>query len=154
MEIIRNTKLPRLAVMALGLAALASLQSTAAADAPSGHFVSKDGTVEDSATMLTWQQDAPSEKYTWPDALGYCAALDLQGTGWRLPTVKELQTLVDEARAMPAIDQTAFPKTARAEYWTSSRVASFPGNAWTVSFAYGFDGFFDIGTTEHVRCVR
>lgn len=112
------------------------------------------GTVHDPSTKLTWQQAESTKRRIWSDAGAYCAALDVDGRGWRLPTVKELQTLVDETRQQPAIDAAAFPNTSADEYWTSSPVPGFPDMAWTVSFAYGFDGFYDIKMFHHVRCVR
>jgi hypothetical protein len=132
----------------------AALAAPAAADAPAGHFVSTTGTVADAATQLTWQKAASAATYTLTQAEMYCAALDLEGTGWRLPTIKELLTLVDETRSMPSIDPRAFPKTALDFYWTSSHVAGSATDVWAVSFRFGFDSSFDIRTQQHVRCVR
>lgn len=129
---------------------------SAAAQPPSPHFVVAPGasTVSDTATKLTWQRNAPAKTYDWTSAGKYCADLQLDGKGWRLPTVKELQTLVDETRTMPAIDPMAFPHTAPDYYRTSSQVPGFTTQSWTVSFAYGFDGFYGADTLQHVRCVR
>jgi len=59
--------------------------------------------------------------YNWDDAARYCSTLDLHGMGWRLPTVKELQTLIDETAAMPAVDAVSFPNTSSEYYWSSSQ---------------------------------
>jgi hypothetical protein len=128
----------------------------AAAPKSAPHFAvaSGAGIVNDAATTLAWQRSAPADTYDFSGASKYCAQLDLAGPGWRLPTIKELQTLVDETRRMPAIDVTAFPHTVSDYYWTSSQVPGFATQAWTVSFAYGFDGFFGADTQQHVRCVR
>jgi hypothetical protein len=77
------------------------------------HDVSVD-TVRDRYTGLIWQRhvDPACEDgcCTWSEAQDYCAGLDLgDQSDWRLPTLKELQTLVDEAQASPAIDSNAFP---------------------------------------------
>jgi len=54
-----------------------------------------DGTVTDLNTGLVWQQSV-GEKMTWDDAMAGAADLSLGGhTDWRLPTVKELYSLVD-----------------------------------------------------------
>ena len=92
--------------------------------------------------------------YNWDDAANYCAKLDLHGTGWRLPSIKELHTLVDVTRMMPATDLASFPAVVSEYYWTSSQVPNFENEVYAVSFAYGFDGFFDVNTKQHVRCVR
>ena len=113
-----------------------------------------EGAVKDTATQLTWQRTEPQDVYAFDAAGKYCGELDLGGKGWRLPTIKELQTLIDETRSMPAIDGAAFPKTATDFYWTASAVAGSEGQAWAVSFRFGFDGAFEAKTKQHVRCVR
>lgn len=125
-----------------------------AADSPGCHFAPMAGVVSDSATRLSWQQSSAGMMYTWDDAARYCATLDLHGMGWRMPSVKELQTLVDETMAMPAIDSVSFPDTSPENYWSSSQVVSFSNDAWVVSLAYGYDLFFDVHSLQHVRCVR
>lgn len=58
-------------------------------------------TITDYATGLEWQQSNAQEgiddyQFTWSAALSYCEALSLGGlTGWRLPNIKELQSIVD-----------------------------------------------------------
>lgn len=59
-----------------------------------------DGTVTDRATGLMWQQADSGAGLNWPAALAYAENLPLAGwQDWRLPNAKELQTLVDYARA-------------------------------------------------------
>jgi len=53
-----------------------------------------DGTVTDRVTGLMWQQD-PGAKQTYEEALKGAAACRLAGhTDWRLPTIKELYSLI------------------------------------------------------------
>ncbi|RWX52030.1 hypothetical protein VU01_10499 [Candidatus Electrothrix marina] len=53
-----------------------------------------DGTVTDNVTGLMWQQDMGS-KMTWSDANAQPSSLSLGGhTDWRLPTIKELYSLI------------------------------------------------------------
>jgi hypothetical protein len=125
-----------------------------AADVPSRQFEAAGATVRDSATKLVWQRASSDETLTFPDAISYCDELDLDGGSWRLPTTKELQTLVDEKRAMPAIDRRAFPSTASDFYWTASSVAEQTEQLWAVSFRFGFDSAFKSDTQQHVRCVK
>jgi len=62
-----------------------------------------DGTVTDTSTDLMWQQVSSSSK-TWKEALVYCEGLNLGGhTDWRLPNIKELQSLVDYSLRESAI---------------------------------------------------
>ena len=48
----------------------------------------------DPATGLTWQVKPPSEGMLWEEAKLYCQELSLEGTGWRLPTISELRSVV------------------------------------------------------------
>ncbi len=69
-----------------------------------------DGTVSDQATGLTWMQADSGQALGWSAALAYCETLDYAGrSDWRLPNIKELQSLVDYSRSpdttgSPAID--------------------------------------------------
>jgi hypothetical protein len=144
----------RALTLALGLWGLGWLATVAVADAPNGHFVAADGRVTDMSTKLIWQQPAPDATYGFDDAVKYCTDLDLGGKGWRLPSVTELQTLVDETLVKPAIDPTAFPGTVSDYYWSGSTVATHDDHAWAVSFAFGYDNFFPRTEKQRVRCVR
>src|SRR5262245_33278607 len=91
--------------------ALFAFAPHARADAPPCRYSFGMGTVYDIDTARTWQQSIDGVTHTWADASAYCAALSVDGGGWRLPTIHELHTLVDESLANPAIDTTAFPNT-------------------------------------------
>lgn len=59
---------------------------------------------------------------------GLCGATD-----WRLPTGKELQSLVHYgASAAPTIDGTWFPNTVSGYYWSGTSYAPSASNAWNV----------------------
>lgn len=109
------------------------------------------GLVYDWTTGLTWQQtDAGSR--TWDDALSYCPTL---GAGWRLPSLTELQTIVDESKADVAIDSGAFPNTPHEGFWTSSPLAGDSTSAWDVRFnTSGWTAWGDRTLHYRVRCVR
>ncbi len=67
-----------------------------------------DGTITDDATGLTWSQDDSGKGLNWADALDYCESLDLAGfDDWRLPNVKELQSIVDYSRSPDTSDSAA-----------------------------------------------
>ena len=113
------------------------------------------GTVYDSKTGLTWQQMFPSTTYAWAYAKTYCAGLKLDGwTGWRLPTAKELQTIVDDSQTNPAIDSKAFPSTPASFFWSASSLVGSSSNAWSVDFSYGSTYNYDEFSSYFVRCVR
>lgn len=79
-----------------------------------------------------------------------CAA-----TNWRLPSRKELRSLVSYDRINPAIDATYFPNTANNRYWSSSPAVDNNNNAtWYVFFTNGDVSLFNKGTKLRVRLVR
>jgi len=121
--------------------------------APPDRYVTDDtsGTVYDSKTKLTWKQTVPSTKYAWADAKTLCAGL---GTGWRLPTIKELQTIVDGSRFAPSIYQGAFLSAAGDNHWSSTPSVPVPSSAWAVDFGVGFAAYSDASSAYHVRCVH
>ncbi|MGE5504075.1 MAG: DUF1566 domain-containing protein, partial [Actinomycetota bacterium] len=88
-----------------------------------------DGTVADRATGLTWMQADSGDaafrplwsatrmgdgRMDWPEALAFCHALPLAGGGWRLPSAKELQGLVDYSRSPQATRSAALDPVFRA----------------------------------------
>jgi hypothetical protein len=159
-----NTSILRLiGVLAIAIIGV-TLPRAVTAAAPDGHYVVTDGsetgtgTVYDTRSKLTWQKTVSSTVYTWADAKTYCAGLgtSLGGTGWRLPTLKELYSIVDLSRSVaPYIDPNAFPSTPSTAFWSASPVACPRSNAWRVNFRNGntdLDSYmFDTG---NVRCVR
>ncbi len=78
-----------------------------------------------------------------------------EGAPWRLPTMKELSSIVnvreaDEGKA--TIDPAAFPATPVARFWTSSSVG--PGYFMYVGFAEGSAGEGARNSPGAVRLVR
>lgn len=127
----------------------------ARADAPPDRYMinSSQGLVTDLRTGLTWQQPISAMQYTWDAANTYCRGLSLGGmTGFRIPSLKELMTIVDPARVSPAIDPKGFPTTPLEWFWTSSNRSSL-GTA-SVSFDTGGTGYFPVSNRLRVRCVR
>lgn len=157
-----SNRIKLLLPLAAILGGVATLHSLAGhADAPAGRYSVSADTVYDNVTKLTWQR-VPGAPMTWKNALACCQSLSLSGGGWRLPTVPELQTLVEMDKLSPAIDTTAFPSTAD-WFWTSTPYAFGPpspsdgsgsGDAWSVSFNDGGSFHFVVSKPFYVRCVR
>lgn len=82
----------------------------------------------------------------------HCAGLDLGGAGWRLPTIQELQTIVDETQNGAALDGTAFPSQPDGDYWASTPcdVGTF---AWKVDFHDGSINPYDVNALCSARRV-
>ena len=122
----------------------------------------KDGTVLDVFNRTLWQREYNPALYTWADAMQYCKDLDLNGHSWRLPNVRELNSLTNSRYQNPSSE--SLPASAADLYWSSTTfvlpdVAGDPPttppypDAWTVNFLNG-NGSASAKTTSHlVRCV-
>jgi hypothetical protein len=117
------------------------------------------GTVTDNNTGLMWQQGEPGAM-TWEAALTYCNTLGLGDYhNWRLPNIKELESLTDDSLNQPTIDINFFPDALKAIYWSSTTNSMNPGveyQAWCNNFTYGPSGTcakINSGGV-YVRCVR
>jgi hypothetical protein len=126
------------------------------ASAPANRYATSNGTVYDNKTRLTWQQVLSSTTMTASNAATYCAGLNAALPGsWRVPTLKELQALVDYSTSTsPMIDSTFFPGTPSARFWSSSAEVNSSTYGWYVSFVDGTTSTATNTTAYYVRCVR
>lgn len=133
-----------------------SLSFLARADAPPCRYELTSDTVLDRTTKLTWQRTLDGTLRTQEEAETYCSGLSIAGAGFRLPTVKELQTIVEVSRHAPALDTNAFPGIlgSSSMHWTSSRYAKDDSNAWYVQFVDGSVYWKPVSERIYVRCVK
>jgi RHS repeat-associated protein len=112
------------------------------------------GTVTDNTTGLIWQQDDPGG-LTWASALSYCEGLPLGGhSDWRLPNIKELESITDDTRYNPAVDTVFFPNAHSSIYWSSTTYDGSSSDAWYIGFSYGYSSARDKNYYSfYVRCV-
>ena len=82
------------------------------------------------------------------------AAVAALGDGWRMPTDREAEALVDRSRYSPAIDTDLFPDTESAPYWTGTPCAWDEGSRWVVGFSCGGVGDFSGLSRACVRACR
>ncbi len=67
-----------------------------------------DGTISDLATGLMWQMKDDAQVRDWEESLVYSESLELAGhSDWRLPNVKELQSIVDYTKSVETTDSPA-----------------------------------------------
>ncbi|MBN2573436.1 MAG: DUF1566 domain-containing protein [Deltaproteobacteria bacterium] len=140
----------------------------APADTSAGRYdLSTDGIAVDMKTGLTWQRVSSATRRKLADAQSYCATdTGLPGTGWRVPTIKELMTLVDFTKPDNyRIDQTVFTVTTDGVntygvFWSATSVAAKPPYAqydseiWSVYFDRGANYYIDGAGYAYIRCVR
>jgi hypothetical protein len=147
---------------------------------PIAYIDNGNGTVTDKNTGLVWQRcsvgqnndascSGTAETFTWYQAAGVydanynsssqnvCGTLTWGGqTGWRLPTKKELMSIVNYAipYPVPTVTSAFFPNTVASGYWPSTTYAINPSTAWWVDFSDGASYYFPKYFGFYVRCVR
>jgi Protein of unknown function (DUF1566) len=146
-----------------------------------------DGTITDDNTSLMWEklcdEDPPGTtcpeehdvdtEYTWANAFGKITTLNTTPCfaghcDWRLPNIKELQSIVNYQIGGPAVSSafnnncaapcsvTTCSCTAASFSWSSTSYASVPSFAWAWGVVFGdgrVDAFAKIGAFR-VRAVR
>jgi hypothetical protein len=108
-------------------------------------------TVTDNWTGLTWQRQQTAQGKNYADAGTYCAQL---GNGFRLPTTKELLSLIDPTEYSPAIDRNAFPNTPSTGFPSSDVVYNSCCAIYIVDFDGGAVSIGRVDGLGPVRCVK
>lgn len=127
---------------------------------PVTHYGVAGGEVTDNYTCLVWQAESSdtTATLTWDQATTYCQGLSLNGHAWRLPSLNELASVVDDVpsgNVSPAVDHDAFPNTAaNAWYWTATPYGSSTTEEWSLNFEDGFTKHQPTATLGIARCVR
>ena len=113
-----------------------------------------DGTITDRATGLIWSKADSGKGMNWQEALAWVqkknAGKYLGHNDWRLPSIKELQSIVDYTRSpdttrsaaiSPLFDCTVITneggKTDYPCYWSATTHAEFRGGGAAMYFAFG-----------------
>src|SRR5215203_254593 len=116
---------------------------------PTPRFVDNmDGTVTDRLTGLVWLKNADAFGLrTWEQALAVCNSLGMPSHGlfdgsmpgeWRLPNIKEIESLVDYGNVRPSIPaEHPFINVRPSSYWTSTSVAAAPTQAMFIILGVG-----------------
>jgi Protein of unknown function (DUF1566) len=148
------------------VALLLPLAATAATAAP--FEISADGReVTDAATGLVWRRCAEGLQWDGRACEGDAQTFSFDKArqhaqfestnskkNWRVPTLKELFTLVDKAQPAPTIDPKAFPNTPAIQFWTSTLNAKENHRAHFVFFATGLSNEDVRVMPLHLRLVR
>ena len=93
---------------------------------PRPRFKASEDTVLDRLTGLRWTRDADLSRrwVTWEEAFQVIRELSRDRVGgrasWRLPTINELESLVDASRHSPALPEDHPFQDVREAYWSST----------------------------------
>ena len=121
---------------------------------PSPRFSTGSGTssncVTDNLTGLMWLRNPAGTLRNWSNSIVYCEGLSGSGgrggyTDWRLPNVREMQSLVDFENRAPALPSVHpfLGVAATNDYWTGTIV--YTGGGGSQNFAVSMDW----GSTAH-----
>lgn len=112
-----------------------------------------DGTITDLLTQLTWQKAPNTASMTWEQALSYAEQLSLSGNSqWRLPNIKELQSLHDPELVNPAIGNV-FNNVGVRNYWSSTTLSNQNFKAWYWNTQFGITTYDLKTNSNYVICV-
>ncbi len=159
---------PRTVVVVLAVLAI-DLPATASAPTLQYEQFDSDAVeIRDRQTSLVWDRKRVVKQANPGLGQSYCDGTAFPASNGRVPTVKELLTLVDEdphieydssfkpPNVQKYIDQNAFAETKTpidTPYWTSTPGVN-PGDFWTVDFRTGKTAIRSTLTPLYVRCVR
>jgi hypothetical protein len=111
-----------------------------------GHYIKyASGIVKDTKTGLEWYA-GPDEDTTWEEARYWAENLNMDGGGWRMPTLEEIQVLEKDAGSTGMIPLL---KTVGEHIWAAKIVISpdnrrhsgIDGDLRDFDINYGFRGF-------------
>jgi hypothetical protein len=113
------------------------------------------GTITDNLTGLIWQKNKAQNTMTWEEALTYSKGLSLGGkSDWRLPNIKEIQSLNDVKLSKPSFDINYFSDVISGNFWSSTTMQNGTTKAWDINVDYGIVSYSDKTLKENVLCVR
>lgn len=115
-----------------------------------------DGTVTDLVTGLVWEKISDGIMRVFSDATSYCQGLSEGSSDWRIPSSKELLTIVDLGMSLPSMN-SIFECSGLNNYyntWSSTTDAAYPSDMRYMNFSYGFDGSLSGAYgSAYSRCV-
>lgn len=127
---------------------------------PTDRFVANgDGTVTDAQTGLIWADRDNGKNISWKDAGMYCTTM---GSDWQLPTVTQLQGLLDASRELKqSVDRYtchASPMIHLSSrwHWSSDEATNGASEAWCVGLDDGSRYLLPVAHANgrRVLCVR
>jgi len=112
------------------------------------------GIVTDTKTQLTWMRCSigmhwkgetcvdVAAQYEWKDAGRFIKRLNGDEgyagyNDWRLPTLQELEEIIEHRCINPAINLDVFPATLPTGYWSSTPDKDYKKGVWLVYFLHG-----------------
>jgi hypothetical protein len=128
---------------------------TAPVMVPNHYSDNGNGSITDNLTQLVWQKVPFADSLSWEQALSYADTLTLAGSSdWRLPNIKELQSINDEKRINPSLNNTFFNVSAPGKYWSSTTLPNQTTKAWYLNTQFGITTYDQKTVKHYILCVR
>ena len=120
------------------------------------HFINNgDGTTTDAVTNLVWQQIPTADTITWEQALLTADTLLTAGySDWRMPTIKELQSINEERNLNPSVSSNYFSGIIVGQYWSSTSLPNQTTKAWYWDTRFGITTYAFKTSRKYLLCVR
>ncbi|MBS1562008.1 MAG: DUF1566 domain-containing protein [Bacteroidetes bacterium] len=135
-----------------------AVRQTISAVAVPEHFTeATNETITDNATGLVWQQYCAEVPQTWANALQLADTLTQGGyNDWRLPNIKELQSLNMVMMRGPSVDIQYFPCVTSTNWLWTSTPMNGPGatQSWILQPELGIVTYAPKTELHTVLCVR
>ena len=97
-----------------------------------------DGTITDNLSGLMWKQQPLQDSLSWESALQSAEETNFAGASdWRLPNIKELQSLNDENYSNPSINPIFNSQISAGKYWSSTSLPNQTTKAWYLDTRFG-----------------
>lgn len=149
------------------VSATQTCRSDLSASTPAVRYIfNDDGTVVDTVTQLVWKrcseglsgkncESGKASTLTWTEAVTVAATSKFSGKNdWRVPTIQELDSIVEYRCTMPAVNAEVFPATLISNYWSSSHFAGYPNGSWNINFNDGSHETCNKNWNLYLRLVR
>lgn len=112
-------------------------------------------TITDHLTNLVWQKIPNTNAVSWENALLYANNLILENdSDWRMPNIKELQSLNDEGFVSPSVNTNIFSNIGVKKYWSSTSQQNQSANAWYWNTQFGITTYDPKINSNYIICVR
>ena len=133
-----------------------AVRSVSSSTLLTNHFTDNgNGTITDNSTKLIWQKNPYADTLTWEQALNYANTLTVSGmSDWRLPNIKEIQSINDELLSNPSINPSYFGFTTAKKIWSSTTLPNQTSKAWYLDSQFGITTHANKTNKINVICVR
>ncbi len=129
--------------------------NNAPATIPNHYTDNGDGTITDNLTNLVWQKTPSTSIFTWEQALNNAESLSFAGDNdWRVPNIKELQSINDETTVNPSVNTAFFGSIGVKHYWSSTTLPNQTTKAWYWNTQFGITTYDTKTNSNYLLCVR